>query len=122
MPFENPPPGRETYLRNVLIENVTGRADSRIASSITGTPGRRPQGITLRNVDLTLPGGGTKDEAEAEVPEMETAYPDAHMFNHAALPAYGFYIRHADNVKFENVSLRTESPDARKAYVHDDCR
>ena len=118
----DPPPGRETYLRNVLIENVTGRADSRIASSITGTPSRRPQGITLRNVDLTLPGGGTKDEAEAEVPEMETAYPDAHMFNHAALPAYGFYIRHADNVKFENVSLRTESPDARKAYVRDDCR
>lgn len=116
-----PPSGRETYLRNVLIENVTGIADGRIASSVTGVPGRRPSGITFRNIDLTLPGGGTEEDARRPVPELETAYPDAHMFGHKALPAYGFYVRHADGVVFDNVRLRLASPDVREPIVTDDC-
>lgn len=116
-----PPSGRETYLRNVLIENVTGIADGRIASSVTGVPGRRPSGITFRNIDLTLPGGGTEEDARRPVPELETAYPDAHMFGHKALPAYGFYVRHADGVVFDNVRLRLVSPDVREPIVTDDC-
>ena len=117
----SPPSGRETYLRNVLIENVTGIADGRIASSVTGVPGRRPSGITFRNIDLTLPGGGTEEDARRHVPELETAYPDAHMFGHKALPAYGFYVRHADGVVFDNVRLRLASPDVREPIVTDDC-
>ena len=50
-----------TYLRNILIENVTGTCDGRIASSITGVPprdgmpARRPSNITLRNISLVAP-------------------------------------------------------------------
>ena len=117
-----PQPGKETYLRNVLIENVRGIADSRIACSITGTPGRRPSDITLRNIDLTFPGGGTEEDVTRPVPELETAYPDSCMFDFMPLPAYGFYVRHADNVAFENVRMRTRVPDVRKPIVIDDCR
>ncbi len=115
-----------TYLRNILIENVTGSADGRIASSITGVPAkggagvRRPRNITLRNVTLTVPGGGTEAEARASVPEKDRAYPEAFMFNQMALPAYGFYVRHADNVVFDNVDVRTVKPDARPRLVVED--
>ena len=116
----------DTYLRNVLIENVRGTADGRIASSITGVPAkggasaRRPRDITLRNVSLTVPGGGTEAEAKAAVPEKDGAYPEAFMFSQMALPAYGFYVRHADNVVFDNVEVRAASPDARPRLVVED--
>ena len=116
----DPPAGKETYLRNVLIENVSGVADSRIASSITGVPGLRPSGITLRNVSLVVPGGGTAADAAAHVPEKDGAYPESFMFDRMPLPAYGFYIRHADGVVLENVKVEPATPDARPPVVADD--
>ena len=114
------PDGRPARLENVVVENVKGRAISYIASSVTGVPGLRPQDITIRNVDFLLPGGGTAEEARRPVPESERSYPDAHMFDRQALPAYGFYVRHADNVRFENAALRLAAPDARERFVYDD--
>ena len=116
-----------TFLRNILIENVTGSCDSRIASSITGVPARdgmparRPCDITLRNISLAVPGGGTAKDAAVRIPEKDGAYPEAFMFDRKPLPAYGFYVRHADRVKFENVTVTPCSPDARKPFVFDDC-
>lgn len=116
----DPPEGMTTYLRNILIEDVQGVADSRIASSITGIPSRRPSDITIRNVALKVPGGGTADEAAEKVPEKEREYPESFMFNKRPLPAYGFYVRHADNVVFDNVTVTPSSPDARRPFVCDD--
>ena len=113
--------GKGTYLRNVLIENVRGKAESLIASSITGVPGLRPCDITLRNIELEMPGGDTASAVGKPVPELEKAYPDNHMFGFAMLPAWGFYIRHADRVRFDNVKLVTRLPDARAKFVTDDC-
>jgi len=52
---------------------------------------------------------------------MDGRYPEAFMFNRRPLPAYGFYVRHADRVTFENVTVTPRSPDARKPFVFDDC-
>lgn len=112
--------GRESYLRNLLIENVDADAESRIASSITGVPGLRPRNVCIRDVRLTVPGGGSQADVVLPVPEVEKGYPDANMFNGLILPAFGFYVRHADDVRFENVSIRTRLPDARHAIVVDD--
>ena len=118
----SPPEGKETFMGNIVIEDVRGTADSRVASSITGIPGLRPRNIVLRNVRLTVPGGGTAADAAAEVPEKETNYPESFMFDRMPLPAYGFYVRHADGVTFENVEVRTVLPDLRKPFVFDDCQ
>ena len=37
-----------------------------------------------------------------------------------ALPAYGFYIRHARNVVLENVEIGYDDPEARGAVILDD--
>ena len=109
-----------SILRNILIENVTAVSNCRIANSITGVPGFRPSDITIRNVKLALTGGGTAEDASKPVPEKENGYPENRMFNGQALPAYGFYVRHADNVRFENVELTLLEPDARPAFATDD--
>ena len=115
-----PPPGKETYLRNVLIENVSAMcADSRLASSITGVPGLKVQNVTLRNCEFVFPGGGTAEDRAKAVPELGPEYPDAHMFK-CNLPAWAFYVRHAENILFENVRCSKLKDDAREKYVFDD--
>ena len=115
--------GIESSLKNVLIENVTCKAGaSLIASSITGVPGMRPQNITLRNLDLTVKGGGRIAHARETIPEVEKAYPENRMFGKKMLPGYGFYVRHADDVRFEHVKLRyMDGREEREPVVQDDC-
>lgn len=110
---------RPSVLKNILIENVTATSSCRIASSITGVAGRRPTDITIRNVKFALTGGGTAEDVAKPVPEQAAGYPENRMFK-GALPAYGFYVRHADNVRFENVEMTLLENDARPAFFTDD--
>ena len=115
--------GGGSYFKNVLVENVKmlKPAESRIASSITGVPGMRLSGVTVRNCDFLFPGGGTAAEAaDHNIPEVEKGYPEYFGFGFKALPAYGIYLRHVDGVKLENVKLRLASPDRRLATVYAD--
>lgn len=114
-------PGVKSSLQNVLIENVTGEAASHIASSITGVPGLRPHGITLRNCAFTVKGGAKLADCGGPVIEAEKAYPENQMFDRHMLPAYGFYVRHADGVRFENVQVKCATPDERPPLAVDDC-
>ena len=44
------------------------------------------------------------------------------MFAKLPLPAYGFYLRHADGIRFENVKLRFAGlREERDPVVQDDC-
>lgn len=116
-----PPKSKVSYLKDVVIENVTGESASLLASSITGVPGLRPQNIVIRNVKLKVMGGGPASEVARPVPEAEKAYPENRMFKRQMLPAYGFYVRHADGVVFENVGLTyTGDAEARPAILADD--
>lgn len=60
------------------------------------------------------------DKAADKVPEADGSYPDSFMFGKIPLPAYGFYVRHADNVVFDNVEVKTAIPDARPRLVVED--
>lgn len=64
-------------------------------------------------------GGGTGEEADATVPEGETAHPECTMFG-KSLPAYGFYCRHVTGLRFSNAGLRAAAADLRHAMVFDD--
>ena len=105
-------------LRRVTIENVKGRGLSPIGCSVTGVPGLRPADITLRNVDLVL---RSDVAARAEpVPELEKGGAYVGMFG-GVLPAWGFYLRHADRITFENCRIRPSGPEARPCFVEEDC-
>lgn len=95
----------KSYLKNILIQNVKGASASLIASSITGVPGLRVEHVVLKDIELNLKAGGKAEDTRVDIPEKEKCYPENRMFNKLMLPAYGFYIRHADNIRMENVKL-----------------
>ena len=95
-------------------------------SSIAGMPDALIENVTIKNVEIHYPGGANPSYAKTgldeldKVPEMAASYPEFSMFRE--LPAWGFYIRHARNIIFENVSLMCEKKDYRTAVVLDDVK
>ena len=106
-----PVSGKETYLRNVLIENVTAIAEGPTASSIVGSKGLEIENVTLRNVRLTLTGGVTAADVSAVFPN-EKDYPSPMMFR-SILPVSGLYVNHARNICLIDVDFRQLDADAR---------
>ncbi len=103
---------------SVLIENVRvlGTHSKTVPSStITGIPAKSLGTIRLRNLYIEMPGG--QAVIHPAPPEKDTAYPQSNLFGHT--PGYGFYVRHADNVIFENVKIGTIKPDARPWLASD---
>ncbi|MDR1865021.1 MAG: glycoside hydrolase [Bacteroidales bacterium] len=97
-------------------------------ASIIGLPNMRIKNITLENIEMVYPGrsdtlyakvGLTSKELDA-IPEMEKSYPEFSQFKE--LPAWGMYIRHADDIHFKNVTFRALEQDYRPAVVMDDVK
>ena len=100
--------------RNISPCGIVGLVDNKITN------------VEIENVEIVFPGGGNPlyakvglDELD-RVPEMPKAYPE--YSQHKELPAWGFYIRHAENVTFKNVKLIAEKKDYRPAIVLDDVK
>lgn len=137
--------GEKAKLNNVTISNVyaevpAGKPDAGYEyegpvedlprnispASITGLPGQYVTNVTLKNITIVYPGGGNPNYAKVgtdakslnAIPEMPKAYPEFSQFKE--LPAWGFYIRHAKGITFDNVTLTAEKPDYRPAIVLDD--
>ena len=110
------PPG---MLKNVIITHVNAISHSKITCSISGQPGYPVENIQLSNIQLNSMGKGTAEEASLPVPERPASYPEQRMFGYS-LPAYGFYVRHAKNISFQNVDFQLRNPDMRPAYALDD--
>ena len=137
--------GKKTYMRDITISNVyaevpLGKPDPGYPfegpiedlprnvspSSIVGMPDIPIERMTLRNIEIVYPGDGdpfyahvgTTPEELSKVPERPDAYPEFSMFKE--LPAWGFYIRHAKDITFDNVSIKALRKDYRVPIVLDD--
>jgi len=115
------PIGTGRALKNVTIENVKAKQASFVASSITGIPDLRVKGVTLRNVEISVPGAGAAGRAAIKqpVPERADRFPESNMFS-GMLSAYGFYLRHVDGVTFDNVRVSVRGEELRQEIVTDD--
>jgi polygalacturonase len=113
--MEKPPIGT---FRNVKISHVIATQADTFGCSITGLPGHVVEHITLDNIRIRFKGGGKIADAEKTVAEKPEHYPESTMFG--KLPAYGFYIRHANNITLNNIDLSFEKPDHRPAVICDD--
>ena len=103
----------------VTLEDVriTGTHDQTKASNtITGIKAARLKNIALRNIHIEMPGGLRGIPKTPNV--SDRGYPQSNIFGHP--PAYGFYVRHADHVTFENVTIDALKKDARKWLVFED--
>lgn len=138
-------PKRPAYLKDIVIKNMYAEVPldkpdagygyegpvedlprNVCPSIIAGLPGLRIENVRLENIEIVYPGhadpeyayAGVSDEELDAIEEQETRYPE--YSNWKELPAWGFYIRHADGVTFENVKISAAGEDYRPALVADD--
>lgn len=114
-----PREGKPGIIRNILISdvqaNVTVLQKDRTPMMITGLHDSPVKDITLRNIRVRYPGGGTAEDAARTVAEDEYRYPEQWFFG--VLPAYGLYARHVDGLIMDQVRFSVEQDDAREAVV-----
>lgn len=105
-------------MRRITISNINVfNADSRYASIISGIPGHYIEDVTLHNIRIHYKGGGTAADTQLVPPENEALYPEPWMFG--TIPAAGFFIRHARNIRLNNIELSYEKPDHRPSlWLH----
>ena len=91
---------------------------------IAGLPETMITNVSINDIRLTHPGGAIPEFARVflneldSVPESAAAYPEFSMFRE--LPAWGAYIRHANNVRITNFIFSCQKKDYRPAIVLDD--
>jgi len=108
-------------LRRINISNViVYNAEPRYGSLIMGIPGHDIEDVKLSNIRIMVKGGAPKEQAEAEVPELEDGYPDPRNFGD--IPAYGFFIRHVKGIELNNVDVGFMADDFRPAFILDDVK
>jgi hypothetical protein len=136
--------GKAGTIRGVTISEVTAEVPNRPPGSkseyldywrhyprtlqtamIAGLPGRLIHDVKLRNITFVY--GGIGDDPKlghillenlTKVSEQESEYPDA--FRFGILPAWGLYVRHAENIEIENFTLQVAGSDYRAALLFDD--
>jgi polygalacturonase len=102
-------------MRNIIISNIEASGANSTGCAISGLPEAKIENVTLSNLRLSFEGGGTKADAEREIPERAADYPEYSMFGR--LSAYGLYCRHVKDLKLLNIQLQLEKPDQRHAIV-----
>lgn len=134
-------PGRiaNVYIGNMDVEVPFGRPDidydiraeepayhNPFPSSITGIPGYPVSDVTLENIHITYPGRASKAQAYFPVsrlkdfPEKIHNYPEFSMFGE--MPCWGLFVRHTDQLKMQNVTLKVVDKDFRPAILWDDVK
>lgn len=102
------------HMNNIQICNAGS-----MGCSITGIPGHEVENVWLDNITIHHKGGVTAADMakinESIKDEKEKEYPESTMWGN--LPAKGFFVRHARNIKFNNIEVITEQPDVREVIV-----
>jgi len=107
-------------LRRIMISNISVyNADPGYTCTISGIPGHDIEDVVLSNIRIYYK-GATGYGAQKDIPENTNKYPEPGMFGKA--PAYGFFIRHAKNIKMTDIDLQLINPDDRPALRADDVK
>lgn len=133
------------YMRNITIRNVYAEVPlekpdagynyegpvedlpRNVSPSILfGMPECKIEHVTIENVEIVMPGGGNPryarrgtEPADLDgIPELKDRYPEFSQWKE--LPAWGFYLRHANDIMLRNIVFKALKPDYRPAIVVDD--
>ena len=103
----------------IRIDNFHVHNAGATGCSITGLPGHPVRNVWLSNISIHHKGGVKAEDLrlinDTIAYEKEKEYPEATMWGN--LPAKGFFVRHARNIRFSDINLSTEEPDVRPEFV-----
>lgn len=106
-------------MRHLQLSNIQAAPIRFISSCIAGLPEALIENITLTNVNLITPGGGTYAMFRREVPENPTGYPENKMFG-PSMPASCLYVRHVKGLVIHNLHEQIQKSDSRPSvFLHD---
>ena len=91
-------------------------ATSEFCSIVSGVPGHPIRDVSFTNIRIEHQGGGSL--RHGQIPELAKEYPDPQMFG--PTPAQGFFLRHVEGLRMENIVVKSMSPDPRPLVVLDD--
>lgn len=110
-----------SYGGNIQISNITAQdVDNLAGIIITGMEDEPLENIYLSNIRIQYRGGGTADMMRWNYREQGANYPEPRFAKET--PAYGLFARHVRNLRVDNLTFTTISPDGRPAVVLDDVR
>jgi len=99
-------------LHDVTLSNIHAVGARYMGVLINGIPGHPVEGVHLKDIDISLLGGGTTKDANVQLPEKEAAYPEWNMFGKTA-PVFGAYLRHVRGVTCDHITFSIARPDER---------
>lgn len=109
----DPKPG---VVRNITIRNLVARDIlPDYCAILAGLPESPLENVTLSDIHLVYLGGGTVQEGAKRPGDLADAYPEPSMFG--TTPAHGLWARHVRGLVVENLSIETDTPDARPAIL-----
>lgn len=124
--YRNAPVQPVGSINNVTISNIVARVSNpkelRLSPTtglfFTGTPGHPITALSLQNITIYLPGGGTSEDALIAVPENEKKYPEFTLLG--PVPAYGMFARHVERLSTRNLNFILAENDDREEVVLED--
>ena len=105
-------------IRRVILSGSTclaAQGSPKIASILAGIPEHAIEDVKITDFIVVNRGGGTKSDAELEVPEKEKQYPEPNMFG--TTPAHGFFFRHVRGLEMQSVKIECSNEDERPVFV-----
>ncbi len=103
-------------MARVAFENIDcSNATAEFSSIVSGVPGHPIRDVSFANIRIEHQGGGSLQHRK--IPELEEEYPDPDMFG--PTPSQGFFLRHVEGMRMENVVVESIRPDPRPLIVLD---
>ncbi|WP_347840711.1 glycosyl hydrolase family 28 protein [uncultured Draconibacterium sp.] len=108
---------------NIVVDNR--KLDKNSCFFFTGYPGNDIENVVLKDVQFTISGGATAEDAAKEVKEyslevVKKHWPEFYLVG--TLPASALYARHLDGLYVENFHVFIENEDARKPFILNDVK
>lgn len=111
-------PGRIRWLILSNISCVNAGGSEPVSSILAGIPGHAIEDVKIHDITLIYPGGGTKEDAQRQLPEKEKDYPEPNMFG--ITPSHAFFLRHVNRLEMNGIKIEHLSDEARPAFVLED--
>jgi len=108
-------------VRRLILSGITcvqAEGSPKIGCIVAGISGHSIEDLKISDMIILHSGGGTKSDADAQVPEKEKQYPEPNMFG--TTPAHGFFLRHVKGLEVHAVKIEHSGADARPAFVLED--